>query len=302
MDDISTKTKIGCSIALVLVVLALLIGGIYTLVNLKHTDAGYVGIVVNYGNTTSGKPQVVVVPTSTYWWINSAAGQTFTEYPVQQQTLAMLYAGNEGEVPGNDSVLCQDASGVSISIDVTAFFQVDARHASTLYFLRPNMPLTGSFNNDIESTLVRPLIKNAITLACASYQWDAIGSQKEALIAKAEQLIIPELAQDGILMAPNNLFIGEIHYSAQQEQAINAKAVAQQQAQQAQYLQQEAQYKAAAEITAAQGEAKSIGIVNAALANSPNYLRYLMIKEWDGKLPTTVVGGSNPIITGFMQP
>jgi regulator of protease activity HflC (stomatin/prohibitin superfamily) len=282
------------------VVLILIVWGVLSAAFLKRVDPGNVGIIVHY--SANGKPTFTTVPTGTYTWINPFAGTAFVEYPTAQQSLVMVANGTEGEITGDDSVVCQDHNGVPVNIDVTLQWQVDSANAATLYLLRPNDPLTGSFNSDIESTLVRPVVRNAVTEACASYFWDSIGSQKPAIIADADKIIIPLLGSEGILVHTGNLTLGEVHYSGAQQQAINAKALAQQQAEQAQYLQQEAQYKAQAAVATAQGEAQSIAIINKQLQSSPEYLRYLIIKEWDGKLPSTMANGSNPILTPFQQP
>ncbi len=278
------KHKIGC-ITVPLVVIALIIGLIVYVNTVHHTDPGNVGIVINYGTLSHGKPSVSVVPTNQYVNINPFAGQTFTEYPTAQQSLVMVKSSSEGEISGDDSVVCQDKNGISVNLDVTVLWQVDPTQAETLYLLRPNDPLTGSFNSDIESTVVRPVVRNAITEACSGFQWDSMGAHKPDLIASAEQIIVPNLAHDGILISPSNIFVGEVHYSASQQQTIDTLTQAQVAAEQAQYLQQKATYEANATIAQAKGEAQSISIINDQLSRSPQYIQYLIVKEWDGKLP-----------------
>ncbi len=288
-DDIDLKGclqryKLGC-IAAPIIILLLIVGLIGYVNTVHHTDPGNVGIVINYGTLSHGKPSVTVVPTNQYVSINPFAGQTFTEYPTAQQSLVMVKNSSEGEVSGDDSVICQDKNGISVNLDVTVLWQVDPTQAETLYLLRPNDPLTGSFNSDIESTVVRPVVRNAITEACSAFQWDAIGASKQPLIDAASQIIVPNLEHDGILVSRSNIFVGEVHYSASQQQTIDTLTQAQVAAEQAQYLQQKATYEADAKIAAAKGEAQSIQIINEQLAKSPNYIQYLIVKEWDGKLP-----------------
>ena len=287
------KHKRGC-ITTPVVIVALILLLIFYNQFVHHTDTGYVGIVIDYGTLSGGKPEVRIVPSNQYTAINPFAGQVFTEYPVAQQSLVMVASGNEGEVSGDDSVTCQDKSGIAVQVDMTVLWQVNPGKASTLYLLRPGDPLTGAFNADIESTVVRPVARNALTEACASYSWDTLGADKQHIIHDAMAIMTPLLSADGILV--QQTFIGEVHYSSSQQAIINQLTQAQVQAQQAQYLNQKAQYESQAAITAAQGQAQAIKIINAALASNPNYLRYLEIQKWDGKLPQ-YYGGSGPTAT-----
>ncbi|MEK0329550.1 MAG: prohibitin family protein, partial [Nitrosopumilus sp.] len=58
----------------------------------------------------------------------------------------------------------------------------------------------------------------------------------------------------------------------------------------------EAEGIAAANIAEASGEAEAIAIINAALANNPDYLEWLKTQQWDGRLPLVVGGGTTPFI------
>lgn len=281
----TTKTK-GClTIGAVVVVGTGLVWILLNLFFLKRVDAGNVGVLVDYNLVnTSGHPHTSIVLPGNYEWINPFGGQVLFEYPVSQQSLVMAKNAQEGEVQGDDSVTCQDKNGVTIKIDITALWQVDTSKAGTLFFLRPNQPLTGSFNNDVESTVVRPIIRNAVGSACVTDLWDSIGADRASIANQAMSIATPFLANEGIQVT--QILVGEPHYSDSQEAAINAKATAQQQAEQAQYLQLKAQYESAAAIAKAQGDAKAIQIIDNALANNPNYMQYLAIQKWDGHLPT----------------
>ena len=275
------------------------IGVVWILLNvffLHRVDAGNVGILVNYNLTdSSGKPTTTIVMPGSYQFLNPFGGQVIFQYPVQQESLVMASNSQEGEVQGNDSVPCQDKNGVQVNLDVTAMWNVIPKDAGTLFFLRPNQPLVGNFNNDIESTVVRPVVRNSIGVACSSYSWDSIGANKDSISTTAKGLITQTLEQDGI--GVSSILIGDIGYSNQQEAAISSKATAQQQAEQAQYLQQKAQYEAAAAIASAKGQAEAIKILDAALASNPNYIQYLAVQKWNGQLPTYFSGSQLPFIS-----
>lgn len=283
----SPLNRLGCLVSGIVGLGVILTISFFVFGVMHRVDPGNVGVIINYG-VNGGKPDTQVVYPGNFQFINPFGGTVFHEYPVAQQTMSMTSTQNEGEVSGNDSVLCQDVNGVNVALDVTTLWSVEPSKAATLYFLRPNQDLKGSFNNDIESTVVRPVVRNAITVACSSYSWDTMASNKVAIAQTALALAQPKLSFEGIVIQDGNLYINDIPYSKNQQDAINAKSTAQQQSEQAKFLLQKAQYEAQAAIAAAQGQAKAIQIINGALANNPNYLQYYELQRWDGHLPQVV--------------
>jgi regulator of protease activity HflC (stomatin/prohibitin superfamily) len=290
-NSLSRRAKVLGIAGAIILLLALFIGLFVYLSDVHRTSPGYVGIVIDYGTLSGGKPTVHVVPSDQYVTINPFAGQVFVQYPVAQQSLVMAANSNEGEISGDDSVACQDKSGINVKIDMTVLWQVNPAQAATLYLLRPGDPLTGAFNSDVESTVVRPIARNALTEACASYSWDTLGANKQAIITDTMHIMAPLLTKDGILV--EQTFLGEVHYSTQQQTIIDQLTQAQVAAQQAQYDNQKAQYEAQAAITQAQGQAKAIQIINGALANNPSYLNYLEIQKWNGQVPQYYSGSGS---------
>lgn len=287
----SSLQRLGCAVAVIVGLGVVLTMSFFVFGVVHRVDPGNVGVIINYG-VNGGKPDTQIVYPGNFQFINPFSGTVFHEYPVAQQTMAMTATQNEGEVNGDDSVMCQDVNGVNVKLDVTTLWSVDPSRAATLYFLRPNQDLKGSFNNDIESTVVRPVVRNAITIACSSYSWDTMAANKVVIAQAALAIAAPKLAFEGIIIQDGNLYINEIPYSKSQQDAINAKSTAQQQSEQAKFLLQKAQYEAQAAIAKAQGDAKAIEIINAALANNPNYLQYYELQKWDGHLPQVVGSAS----------
>jgi len=291
---------VGCGSA-ILIFLVVIVGGIIWITSIHKTDPGNVGIIINYGSLSGGKPKVEIVPTNQLMTIWPWQPETFIEYSTAQQSLVMTAKGGEGEVSGYDAVACQDKNGIAVGVDTTVLWQVNPAEAGVLYQLRPGQPLTGDFNNDIESTVVRRYARSAVAQACRNYTWDSVGGNESAIMASAYKIMAPELAQYGILVPQNGVLGGEISYSTQQQQQIDQLSQAQLKAQQTQYLLQQAQNQAAAQVAQAKGEAQAIQIIDQALASNPNYLQYLLIKEWDGHLPSYLAGGNNPIVGPFIN-
>src|SRR5260221_5923467 len=135
---------------------------------IRHADSGSVGLLIDYGTLTGGQPSVRIVPTNQYVWVNSFGGQAFVEYSTQQQSLVMTANQTEGEVNGDDSIRCQDTNGITVRLDVTVQWQVNAQNAQALYLKVRDMALAGNFNNDVTSRIVPPIVRGAIATACST--------------------------------------------------------------------------------------------------------------------------------------
>jgi regulator of protease activity HflC (stomatin/prohibitin superfamily) len=288
-------TKFFTTLGVIVVLFALITVFISSNFTYK-VDAGKVGLLIDYVHkTANGSPSVTVEPQSTFFWYNSWAGQAVFEYPIALQTLAMVANASEGDVQGDDSVTFVTQNGIPLKIDVTTQWRVT--DPAKLYFLMPGVPLDGSFNNDVSTKLIRQSVIHALNQRGGSYAWQDVSANEDAMMAE----LAPTMAKYGVTI--EQIALGQPHYSAQQQQAINDLATAQQQAQQAQFLKEKAQYEADAAKIAAQSQAQQIEIINAQLAKSPQYLEYLELNRWDGHLPGVMDtdGKGNIVLAPFKQ-
>ena len=94
--------------------------------------------------------------------------------------------------------------------------------------------------------------------------------------------------------------ITNIKFDPDYETAIKAKQVAQQNAQKATYVLQQAQVDAQSAIAKAKGEATALTVKAQAIAKSPQVVRLEEIKAWDGHIPlnakTVMMGTGTPIV------
>jgi hypothetical protein len=84
-------------------------------------------------------------------------------------------------------------------------------------------------------------------------------------------------------------------FSPEYQKAIEAKVISVQQTAKAQQDLERIKVEASSRIAQADGEAKAIAIQAAAIQNNggENYVKLQWIEKWDGKLPTTVLGGDS---------
>jgi regulator of protease activity HflC (stomatin/prohibitin superfamily) len=292
-----------------------LVSGTFT-----RVDPGYAGVLVDYAKgTTSGQASIQSIPTGQYRMVNPVT-QKIAQYPIAQQTLTMVRNEREGKVQGDDSVVCQDRNGIQISQDVTILWRVDPEHVGQLYLLRPGVKLSGDGGNDIEDMIVRRETRNAVVFSCGSYTYDQMydTAQKVAFSDQVTKLVAANLKDSYIIV--DKVSIGELHPGEAQRAALENKAKAQQDAQTAVFLKQKAQAEADAAITTAQGAQKVVEIQTQASANAKvtqaqadkqafdllvqalggpaNYLQWLSVNKWDGKLPSTQLGNDTPFLVG----
>jgi prohibitin 2 len=296
LNDGCWKLIIGAVVAVVVVLVVIFGLGAF----LKRVDPGNVGIVLHY-STSGGKPQITTVPTGSYAWINPFAGETLIEYPTAQQQLVLSSRSNEGELTGDSTIPCLMSGGGTLNIGLTVNWQVNSAHPDILYLKKPGVPLTSSLNNDINTTIVYGAVRSDLLDLCTRYTWqDVLGdgtgpSKSDQLKADLFKALQNDLGQDGIVV--NQVFLNERNPDSTIQSVLNARNDAMKSA----YLKQQAQYQADATVAKAQGDAKAISIINAQLANSPNYVNYLIAQKWDGHLPQVVSsnGQSSPVISAL---
>lgn len=282
-------------------IVVMLATGVFLATHIMRVEPGEVGIQVNYGSS-SVRNRPSIKPLSTGYHVQGI-WERIVQFPVAQQTMAMVRNTEDGEMRGDDSVACQDRNGVQVNVDSSTLWRINTEEAGELFLLRPGRTEIEQIGNDI----VRRDARNAIGIACSRYFYSEIfGEKRTEFTSDARNLLAETIIRSHLVL--DDLIIGEIYLQPAQQEAITKVANAQQQAKEAQYLQEKAEYEAEAaiakangdkqvSITSAEAEAESIRIVQEQLQESPNYLNYLMITKWNGQLPYVDGEGGNMLFT-----
>lgn len=276
--------------------------GILLVVVIAHSyqkvDSGNAGILIDYAAGSAGKPAIRTVGSNQYVFIPPFSGQQLIEYPIAQQQLVLSSDPKEGEVPGNSTIPCLMSGGGTINFGLTITWSVNKAHPEILYLAKPNMPLTSTFNDDVNTTLVYGAVQGDLRNICTHYTWqdvlgDGVGpSKSDELRTNLLQALTKDFAPDGITV--NQIFVKEFTPDSTIHAVLNARNDAQKSA----YLKQQAQYEADAAVAKATGDAKSIEIINSQLAKSPQYIDYIIAQKWNGQLPSYLsTDGSKSTIT-----
>ncbi len=158
---------------------------------------------------------------------------------------------------------------------------------------------------DYENRIIQPAIEEVVKQVTANYNAEELITKRPLVKSDIEQDISDRLIAFNIITEV--VSITDFQFSSLFAQAIESKVEAEQKAFKAENdlirieveaRQHEAQAEglAAANIAEAKGEAAAIKIINDALAQNPNYLEWLKIQGWDGKLPLVVGEGGTPFI------
>jgi len=271
------------------VVLTLLIGGVYTALNLQTVPAGYVGVKVNlYGSDKGVQQEELGVGRYLLTWNEQAYlfptfNQLYTyDYPFTFQT--------------------SDAMAVNAKIGVE--YQVKPSMA-TKVFQTYRKGVEEITDVNLRQNVSDALIKYASLMDVN----ELTANGKSKLLENVTEELRKQLEDVGIHIIRVS-WASDIEYPPQVRESINAKIEATQRAMlrenevaqsraEAEKARVAAQGEADAQLTKARAEAESIAIRAKALRDNPQVLTLEAITRWDGKLPVYLGGDSLP--TPFMQ-
>ncbi len=130
---------------------------------------------------------------------------------------------------------------------------------------------------DIDEKIIDPAIQEVIKASIAKFPVADVIRKRADLKKMIEDQLAERLYEYGVLL--DEVSIKNISFSAEFTKAIEAKQVAEQQKQQA-------EYEAQATVAKAEGKAKEQVLLQESL--TPLVLQRLYIEKWDGKLPQVV--------------
>jgi regulator of protease activity HflC (stomatin/prohibitin superfamily) len=172
-----------------------------------------------------------------------------------------------------------------VTSTIAVNYNLDPAYASSVY---------QSVGTDYADILIAPAIQNIFKATTAQFTAEQLIDQREQVRAKAEDALKTQLAQYHVVVL--NFNIVNFNFSDQFNQAIEAKQVAQQQVETAKQLLAKAEVDAQTAVAQAQGQADAQKALKDAGSLTPEYLEFLSIQKWDGRLPTVVAGGTTPFI------
>ena len=254
---------------------------------LVFLQADQYGVVISALQPNGYRPQAL--GPGLHWIVPFV--ESVQPYSIARQTYTMSSVASEGQTGGDDSIEARTKDGQQVYIDASLIYSVDPLHVVDLHI---------NWQKRFEDNVVRPITRAAIRDAVSQFGVEEIVSTKRAELEKNITDAIREgLEANDLLMT--DFLLRNIRFSDQYAAAVEAKQVAEQQAQQAKLVveqkkqeaeqaRQVAQGQADAAVIAAKGaaearviqaqaEAKANDLLASSLAGHPELLTWLYINK-----------------------
>ena len=146
---------------------------------------------------------------------------------------------------------------------------------------------------NVDEKVLGPGVNEAFKSVTGHYTSEELVTKRDIVSAEILQHLVAKMAPFNITVS--NVSLVNFGFSQAYQAAIESKVIATQQTAKAEQDLARIKVEAASRIAQADGEAKAIAIQAAAIQSNggENYVKLQWIEKWDGKMPTTVVGGDS---------
>jgi prohibitin 2 len=208
------------------------------------------------------------------------------DYDLRRLEYTMSGNTGEGRKPDiDDSLWSPTQEGLQVGIDITVWHHVDPQRIIAIH---------QKIGPDYEDKIIRPAVRSVIRLVISEYAVMDVYSSKRALIQDEINRKIKALVEkDGFII--DEVVLRDVRFTPEFAKAIEAKQIAQQSAEQMKYTLEKEQKEAERKVIEAQGRANSIEVINKALAQNPNYIKYLYVDKLSDKI-SVIVSDQNTIM------
>lgn len=151
---------------------------------------------------------------------------------------------------------------------------------------------------DYKARVIDPVVQESIKMVTARYTAEELIKSRPAVKAEVESDITKRLQEYDLIVEPAGLSITNFNFSQEFNTAIEAKQVAQQEAEQQKYVLQKAELERQTAVTRARGvsEAAKLNALALQAQGGSKVLAREWIEKWDGHVPTVSSGGQGVII------
>ena len=208
------------------------------------------------------------------------------EYDLRRMEYTMSASQGEGrKADVDDSLWSPTQEGLQVGIDLTVWHHLDPLKVTEVH---------QKIGPDYEEKVIRPAVRSVIRLVISEYPVMDVYSSKRAAIQDEINLKIKKLVEgDGFII--DEVVLRDVRFTDEFTKAIEAKQIAQQSAEQMKYTLEKEQKEAERKVIEAQGRANAIDTINKALAQNPNYIKYLYVDKLSDKI-SVIISDQNTIM------
>lgn len=252
------KSKIGVFAGIVLVVVT------FVFESFTVVPAGHVGVQV-----TMGKTNLDNVLTEGVTLVNPLSSVKNVNVQLQKATLTAQSAGTKDMQ--------------QVHTDLVVNFRLTPSMVPTIF---------KEFGLNVDEKVLGPAIGEAFKSITGQYTSEELITKREEVSGKILERLQAKVKPFDITVS--NISLVNFGFSKAYQDAIDAKMIATQTKQKAEQDLQRIEVEAKSRIAQAEGEAKAISIQAQAIQSNggAQYVQLQWIEKWDGKMPDTVVNGS----------
>ncbi len=185
----------------------------------------------------------------------------------------------------DDSIWSPTREGLQVGIDLTVWHHVDPLRVAEIH---------QKIGPDYEEKIIRPSVRSVIRLVISEYAvMDVYSSRRAQIQDEINTKIKALIEKDGFMV--DEIVLRDVRFTPQFANAIEAKQIAQQGAEQMKYTLEKEQKEAERKVIEATGRANSIEVINKALAKNPNYIKYLYVDKLSDKV-SVIISDQNTIM------
>jgi prohibitin 2 len=207
--------------------------------------------------------------------------QTYTMHATQNES------GHNGE-EGNDALTALTSDGLPVSLDLSVLFHVDPAGVWRLH---------REIGPGYVEKIVRPQARSYVRMAVAQYTVvDVYGGRRAKLIDEINARLRDLFARNYLVL--DEVLVRNVLFSSEFQQAIEQKQVALQEVQRMKFVLDQADKERRRKIIEAEGEAASIRMKAAALAQNPQLVEYEYVQRLPANVQTVVTDGRTIVNVG----
>lgn len=229
-------------------------------------------------------------------------------YSISKETYTMSIATLEGEIQGDDSIAARTSDGQEVYVDASIIFSLNPSEVLNVHITWQDRYVDG---------LVRPTVRGIIRDAVSQFRVNEVYStRREELKSQIQEQMAEAMEENGLILS--DFVLRNITFTPEYAASIEQKQIAEQLAQQAQYIVEqrrqeaeqarqvaegvkdaaiiEAEGEAEAQVIKAKAEAEALQLIANVLAENPELLNYRYIEKLSPGIEVMLVPNDNPYL------
>lgn len=179
-----------------------------------------------------------------------------------------------------------------VHTDIVVNFRLDPAKVPHIY---------KEYGLNVDEKVLGPGINEAFKSVTAHYTSEELVTKRDLVSAEILTHLVTKMSPFNITVS--NVSLVNFGFSKAYQEAIESKVIATQQTAKAEQDLARIKVEAASRVAQAKGEAEAISIQATAIQSNggQNYVQLQWIEKWDGKLPTTVLGGDSKTLMNISK-